>query len=118
MIKIFEELNSIPGFVGICLYDPNTQSIAKAMPGEYSAKDLLDTGHRLVELYQAAGADFGVLHDLLLYETDRMFLLEKITHKAYVYVLAEPHTNVCLLRIALKLLRDPLVQQFQITGQA
>ncbi|MCF8026648.1 MAG: hypothetical protein K9K82_14320 [Desulfobacteraceae bacterium] len=118
MEKLFTELTSVYGFVGICLYDAETGRMAKAMPETYPEEDLAEIADMLIAAYQSGDSDFGPLHDVTVYEGTKLFLLRKITNHAFVYVLAEPDTNLFLLRIALSLVSDDLLHQSEVSLQS
>ncbi|MFW5936765.1 MAG: hypothetical protein ACOCS6_01785 [Desulfosalsimonas sp.] len=110
MEKVFTELTSVYGFIGICLYDAETGMTDKVMPEAYTENELAEIADMLIALYQS-GADLGPLHDVTVYEGTKLFLLRKITNHAFVCVLAEADTNLFLLRIALNLLSDDLMHR-------
>lgn len=111
MRELFNELSSVAGFLGICLYYPQSAAVAEVMPEGYNKTRLAAIGETLVALYQSGNACFGPLHDAALYENDSMWLMKKITDEAFVCVLAEAGTNIFLLRIALGLLDENLLEQ-------
>ncbi|HMA67695.1 MAG TPA: hypothetical protein VKO20_07735 [Desulfosalsimonadaceae bacterium] len=111
MRELFNELRSVAGFLGVCLYYPQTAAVEEAMPEGYTEARLAAIGGTLVALYQSGSTCFGPLHDTVLYENGSMLLMKKITDEAFVYVLAEAGTNIFLLRIALGLLSENLLEK-------
>ncbi|MFO7816227.1 MAG: hypothetical protein R6V39_00885 [Desulfovibrionales bacterium] len=118
MEKLYNDFASVYGFIGICLYDVETGAFVKAMPEAYRENNLVEIGEILIEAYQAVGSDFGPIDDVTVREDTKLFLLQKITDNTFVYVLAEPDTNIFLLRLALNLISEDLLHHAETSLQS
>jgi len=111
MEKLHKELTAVGGFIGICLYHLETGAIAEAMPEDRPSPAFIEAGHSLIEACSSGASWLGPVPDGALYEADRLVFVKQLTDEIFVYILAEPETNLFLLRIALDLIKGELLQR-------
>ncbi len=111
MKKLHKELSAVAGFIGICLYHSETGPIAEAMPGDQRFPGFTGSGPSLMAACHSGAAHLGPFQDAALYEAQSLILIKKLSDEVFVYILAEPETNLFLLRIALNLAKGELLQR-------
>ena len=108
MLQLIDELETVPGVIGACLYSAHSDQQENNLPGIFKPDRLIIIGRQLQELLAVGRLSFNDLTDLTLNYEDSVVLARQIRQELLLFVVCEPGFNQSLLSMSFKLLQDEL----------
>jgi predicted regulator of Ras-like GTPase activity (Roadblock/LC7/MglB family) len=108
MKQMIDELKSIPGVVGACVYSTRAGLKFSNLPGIFKPERLTAVGKHLAKLYSAGRMSFDDLTDVSLYYEESVVVARELQKNLLVFVVCDPSFNHNLLAMSFNLLQEEL----------
>jgi len=106
MKQMIDELKSIPGVVGACIYSARTGLKVNNLPGIFKPDRLTAVGKNLAKLCSAGRMSFDDLTDVSLHYDESVVVARELQKNLLVFVVCDPSFNQNLLTMSFNLLQE------------
>lgn len=106
MMQMIDELKSIPGVVGACVYSTRAGLRASNLPTIFKPERLAAIGKQLSKLYSAGKMSFSDLNNVSLHYDESIVIVRELQKGLLIFVICDPSLNQNLLVMSLNLLQD------------
>jgi len=106
MKQMVEELNSVPGVVGACIFSTRDGIRFSNLPALFKEERLIGAGKQLGKLYAAGRMSFQDLADVSLHYDESVVVVRELQKHLLIIVICDPSFNQNLLSMSLNLLQE------------
>ena len=114
MKQMIDELKSIPGVVGACIYSARTGLKVNNLPGIFKPERLAAVGKNLAKLCSAGRMSFDDLTDVSLHYEESVVVARELQKNLLVFVVCDPSFNHNLLSMSFNLLQEEVQDSGQL----
>jgi len=108
MKQMIDELKTIPGVVGACVYSSREGLKFSNLPGIFRPERLAAVGKHLAKLYSAGRMSFDDLTDVCLHYEESVVVARELQKNLLVFVVCDPAFNHNLLTMSFNLLQEEI----------
>ena len=106
MKQLIEELKSVPGVIGACIYSSRDGLLETNLPELFKADRLAAVGKHLLKLYSAGRMSFDDLIDVSLHYDESVVVARELEKRLLIFAICDPSLNHNLLTMSLNLLQE------------
>ncbi len=110
MLQLIDELKTIPGVVGACIYGSDEGVLATNLPSIFRPQRLETVGKHLGKLYSAGQMSFDDLTDVSLHYDESVVVARELRKNQLIFAICDPTFNHNLLTMSFNLLQEELEQ--------
>lgn len=108
MKQLIEEITSVPGVIGACLYSSPDGLKASNLPGIFKPERLAAIGKGLLKLYKAGRMNFTDLTDLTVQYDESVVVVRELQKNLLIIAICDPSFNHNLLSMSFNLLQEEI----------
>ena len=108
MKQMIDELKSVPGVIGACVYSSRAGLQISNLPTIFKPDRLTAIGKHLAKLYSAGRMSFDDLTDVCLYYDESAVVARELQKNLLIFVICDPGFNHNLLSMSFKLLQEEI----------
>jgi len=108
MAGFLDELQSIPGMFGACLYHNQEGVLQANLPMVYTAEKMAEIGKILNRIYAAGQMNFTDLTDLSIRYDESTILVRKLDQNVVLFTLLDPDCNQNLVTMSVNIIQQEL----------
>lgn len=103
MKEIIDEIKTVPGIIGACVFSPLSGIVANNLPAIFKEQRLLAMGKMMTKFILAGRKTFSDLTETSIFYEESALIIRELFGGTYLLVMAEPGFNASLLTMTLNL---------------
>ncbi len=108
MAGFLDELQSVPGVFGACLYHSQEGVLQANLPAVYTSQKLGEIGKILTRIHAAGQMNFSDLTDLSICYDESTLLARRLSETIFLFVVLDPDCNQNLVTMSLNIIQQEL----------
>lgn len=108
MKQAIDELKSVPGVIGACLFSADGGMQQSNLPGIFKTEKLVAVANQLSKLLIAGRMSFSDINDLTLHYDESVVVARELRKGLVIFAICDPLFNHNLLTMSLNLLQEEL----------
>lgn len=108
MAGFLDELQSVPGVFGACLYHSQEGVLQANLPAVYTSEKMSEIGKILTRIHTAGQMNFSDLTDLSIRYDESTLLVRRLDEGVILYSILDPDCNQNLVTMSLNIIQQEL----------